>query len=1115
MDDFPLLKALIEANSPHTSAIQKLFKETLKLTSVFDITRLTETDFKDRVDTAIKNDKTLEDDAATIDIGRLYDNVKCFAAQISHLYREKQLSGADAQHHWHPPGIRAIEKQGPTYTNLFKENWDDACRIDSIAAIDSPVAYLRALYLFAHQLQSSLSQQTGEKANRIPLKTRRPDLAKLSIDQQNTFTAQPMLKIVNDILSSNIQEALKTTSDAGKSTYEVLAQRRYPFALPYEFFHHQCLLGLSGKKPVLGELNYLISNHLPLTKSVNTQYGKVLNTPSDEAQRLMSGLGPQQQALLTEEPLAERLLTYTASAPLTPEERQRKDNHWKNNYGIASVLDLKAINTFLERTELNAGQVETLIAQGKYAPRQSPHYRLPAPHSMPYGARYASGPFPVAPMTLDKVGKIQKINGLTERRLERLHRMIRLQRWLDIPFAELDTLICSAFESQQPRNTSMQLDSYTVQALGVYRYLNRVGSIKAQEFAALLHQLSPYAAGNDTSLLDQVFNKTRLFDTPLLLDGRSFLADLADPASHTVLQHLSASLGLPLTEDSLLRVVNNTQKYLGPLKCDLPTLSSIYRQARIARLFGVSIADTATLAGLLGGESIHRYLATGNDSTTCTLRINVKQDHAYFELVALFQLPEHANPASFTRLLPGSSLTSHSPWFSEKDSPYQLYLSDPGDNFHLKINEIPAIGLGQTIALEGLSIDVTAEALYSLSNHRPLVASLMSTSSNNLDDAVEYINATLTHDKPSLSMLDVLMRMDWMTRWLNESVYDLPMLHRFLEPMGSNDHSFRELQQHLIKLHLDTQQCAVTPQALATLSLPENIDWRTVLAPTLLDDKGLVKNFAPAIEDDVPQRLDAALNTAFDALKLDEDPDKDLKLKVHCKRTLKDLLLLAHDRQLHLIEKLLQETSQLPMNCAKGVVIWAGTSAYQILVAALHTDHSVRLPPVLHPVLRHAEATVQLHLSNRALRLFLSHPDWLDRSNTQLKLTLNSLYLLDRFNHCIDTHQHAEESLLSYLELANSSATTTVINSLLAQLLNWTTAEVTVLTARLRFQTARTMRAVDWVMRCHNTCKATGLGATALLSATALDNQSPADAWRTVGEAVMATPHSSPYMLKE
>ncbi len=583
MDDNTLLSALVGAygTGQTKAALVKLFKDTLNFTSVFDITQLTEAEFQKKFDDATKADNTLKDQAPDIDTQKLYDDAKCLATQISHLYREQRTSVETAQDHWHPLGIRAVEKQGPTYTHLFKENWDEACKNDSIAAIDSPVAYLRALYRFALQLETSVSSLPGEKDNRITLEKRRPDLAALTIDQQSTFTAQPMLGIVNETLDKNIQSALKHTKDAGKSTYEVLAQKYYPFALPYEFYHHQCLLGLNGNKPALGELSYLVSEALPLTSHDIAQYGKVLNAGSDQAQRLMSGLGPKQQALLTELPPPER---YVGNEHYNKSGIGRnRDCYWKKIYGIAPITVLKNINTFLERTELKAEQLEVLLAQGKYAPCLSAHYLLPAPHSHPFGARYVNGPRSVdASMALDNEKKTGEIANATEDRLERLQRMIRLQRWLGIPFADLDTLICSAFESQLSLNAQRLLKSYAIRALGVYRYLSRRYSITAEEFAALLHHVSPYGCGDETSLFDKVFNQTRVFATALKLDGRAFLADDSDPASHTILQHLSISLGLPLTEDSLMQVVKNTLKYRGSLKCDLPTLSNATCSKRFA-----------------------------------------------------------------------------------------------------------------------------------------------------------------------------------------------------------------------------------------------------------------------------------------------------------------------------------------------------------------------------------------------------------------------------------------------------------------------------------------------------------------------------------------------------
>jgi hypothetical protein len=1136
MEKYPLLQSLIKSlikplTPEKQTELEELFKDTLKFTSVFDITRFTENGFKEKVENEFKSKYAKPLVISSASLVKFYNDAKCLAAQISHLYREKQLSSGEPQHRWHPAGIRAVEKEGPTYTNLFKENWDDSCKIDSIASIDSPVAYLRALYLFAEQLEMSASQSKTEIAvktekeektetdaktdkktkaktptdNRIRLKTRRPELANLVIDQYSTFTPQPMLKIVNDLLEKNIKEAMKDGPDKEKSTYELLALRSYPFALPYEFFHHQCLLGLSGEKPSLGELNYRITTHLPLTQTMNFQYGQISNSTPSIAQQLMSGLSPKQQGLLIEDLIA------------TPE-----DNYWKKIYGTAAKDNLSNLDTFLKHTGLNAEQLEALVAQGKNSPRLSSNYLTPIKPSGLYGARYVNGPS-LSNTTNNMKVVAKEITATSHERLQRMQRMIRLQRWLDISFVELDALIISVFNSSTPINNNMHFDTHTVQTLGVYRYLKRRYSINADEFAAVLYQLSPYAIGDQVSLFDRVFNQTRLFEKHLALDGRSFSAEDTDKASHTVLQHLSASLGLPLAEDSLLKIVKNTQKHLGCLKVDLDTLSSIYRQARIARMFGISIADCTTLSTLLGGESVSRCLTNPIDNIR-TLKVTAREDNMSVEVVARFRLPRQFCKDYLPELLPGSTLTTNTSWFANKNTVNEFSISFPASSDSNKVPRITIYGIptaapDSVVSLAGCGINVIHGNFDELINRSTSWVILARTPLSNQEKELSLFNTQLKQTEPMRSypsnMLDVLMQLDWITNWLSESVYTIPKLkHLLLSTTNSNAHALQNMQQHLTKLKKDSDQRKVTTAEINALSLPKlpkDSTWWSLMASTLLDANGLVKNFAPTITDDVPKKLVDVLQSVIAPLVLNIDAAENTRLKDDCQKKLKDLLLLAHDRQLHLVEQLLQETCQLPMNSAKGVLLWANTSAYEILNAtqddANNESYLTKLSKTLPKVLRHAEAAVQLHLSRSALHLFLEHPDWLEPSDTtqKLTLTLSSLYLLDRFNHGMTTHQYPEENVLSYLKFANSEATTAEKNSLLASLLNWTTEQVTELTATLTHQQARTVKDLDWVMRCYTTCKATGLTTGSLLDATALNNNSTTDDWKKIGEAVMAT----------
>ena len=97
------------------------------------------------------------------------------------------------------------------------------------------------------------------------------------------------------------------------------------------------------------------------------------------------------------------------------------------------------------------------------------------------------------------------------------------------------------------------------------------------------------ASANEPALFDQVFNRTLLSERPLPLDDQTF-------DSHTR-QQLCAALALSDTPDSLQLL---TDAFPNPLHRNLVTYSGIYRLARIAQVFGLSVLHCKQLADLLG-----------------------------------------------------------------------------------------------------------------------------------------------------------------------------------------------------------------------------------------------------------------------------------------------------------------------------------------------------------------------------------------------------------------------------------------------------------------------------------------------------------------------------------
>ncbi|MGD8219703.1 Tc toxin subunit A [Pseudomonas thivervalensis] len=539
------------------------------VTSVFDIARMSKAQFTQAV--ARHGDADGE---------QVYDHASSHARQISRLYQEHRIaSGANKSRSKRSLAIGPAS--APTgYQALFEENWDHFCSEGDIAAIDSPVAYLRALYLFARELES-LSPQAG----RITLAHRRPDLKALMLDRQSAFVPRPMLDIINDTLRSNI-EAHLAKNDENRSVHQVLASTHYPFSLPYDLHHHQCVLGLGAGKPTLGELNYRVSLNLPFSSN-QSLYGEVIFKPA-EAQKLLSGLSPAQQALL-----------------IAPTASQANLGTLKTNYGTDDIIRLSELEFFKERTGLTTEQVEELLAQGKCSPRSS--INSPASAQTHYGASYINGSGATPALAIETQANQRVFSNDSPERIDRLQRMIRLQRWTGIPVAELDTLI---FNAQRSESVDV-LNANALRALGVYRYLNQRHGIAPEEFASFLHDMPTHACGDRVPLFDRVFNRTQLLKGP---DWSAPKGNLTATDEQTF-SYLGAGLGLPVAPDSLLLLAKQASLHVS-LAYDLPTVSALYRQARIARMFGLSPLECSELARLLGGEDFCKALVTGTLKTT-------------------------------------------------------------------------------------------------------------------------------------------------------------------------------------------------------------------------------------------------------------------------------------------------------------------------------------------------------------------------------------------------------------------------------------------------------------------------------------------------------------------
>lgn len=1142
----------------------------LGYTSVFDIVRESKNTFVTRLAARTNVDGDLA-----------YDNAQCYAAQIARSWREHQVSSGRTQVATARTGIRSLVDVGPSFPNLFKENWDQFCKVGAIAAVDSPVAYLNSLYGF---IKREIEPNAGVGA--ILLDARRPDLAELMLDQQSTFTPRPMLDIVQQVLSSGIKDYLSASDHPDMAIYEVLKGKRHPFIFPYDFHHQQIMLGLSGKKqPKLGELSYRASYILPVNGAgSNNLYGSSVSLlqPPSHAQYLLSGLNVQQQSIVLSkslfatfylcrndvqnkwrasschvlipwqltEPRAgfvmdtqQEVREITPAAAVLNKVGQSGFNHvkfiaaggreafeigvctyatagesdtaWKTmssarhaadfltmrihasgtlpekgvvlfhtiyeaeesldgisertriathaieinldtpddcsltqaqvtyfleHYGVdvpsCKTNPLINVTTFLKKTGLTSDQLSALLSLYDHCPKfsnnvaRSPNWGAAFPYAMNYGACYVNGTggWEAGARPLVRTGMSDASMGIevdrsvsngsvtsyltntSLNRFDRLQRMIRLQRWINIPFAELDTLIMAVIHSEGESNLAWELNTNTLRALGVYRYLSNRYVIKPEEFAAFMHFLTVFASGDRMPLFDKVFNSPVLFDTPLILDGETFSAVDPDADSQKTIAQLCVGLGIAATDDEFGQMARDTALLLGPpdgdgepvtvaLKRTQAFISSFYRQGRIAQLFRLSFKDSRALIDLLGG---------------------------------------------------------------------QVYLKR-----------------------------------------------VVSGSVRGIDEASEHSD-----------ILDILMQMDWALGWLNETGRDVSTLRAQSGLDVQSAPASQALLDQLNQMRKDLDDVLLTSGQLAALNLPSAtkgtpavaFDWwvDALSAKDVRDDRGLVRTVLTEHLEDPATYLAGKINGNLTGITFTGEVDQQAVLE-RVQTQLLGVVMGARAAQLRLFEGFFQSLSGLPMDRTELVMRLAGSGGCASMLSKLIelTPDGASLPfPVsldavtfienIQSVVRCAGVVQSLGLSASALLTFSSHPSWLWGDAQAFSLTLKTLYGVDRYSLWVKRAQYPEERLLDYFRVANADAADAEkCAPLLAQLIGWSAGEVQTVAASLD-RVAKSMADVDWVRRVQTTCEQSGLSATAVLQATQLNADSPSQDWQAVGEAAMA-----------
>ncbi|EBU3310606.1 virulence protein SpvA [Salmonella enterica] len=190
---------------------------------------------------------------------------------------------------------------------------------------------------------------------------------------------------------------------------------------------------------------------------------------------------------------------------------------------------------------------------------------------------------------------------LSDVRMQRINRMIRLQRWLGLSFEEVDLLLNACIRGQGSQNSDNSLNAQTLRMLGVYRHWQQAYQVTAFQFAAILYQITPYAISPAVPFLDQIFNTTSAFDEPFKITDWAFNYTALTGEDGQIVKQICAGLNITRAQFLVLaKQVSSAQNCdTNTLICSLDVISALYRLVMAPRWLGLSFEDGVALLMLV------------------------------------------------------------------------------------------------------------------------------------------------------------------------------------------------------------------------------------------------------------------------------------------------------------------------------------------------------------------------------------------------------------------------------------------------------------------------------------------------------------------------------------
>lgn len=483
--------------------------------------------------------------------------------------------------------------QAATYARLFPEQLLDRCSPDALENNSGPVAYLHALYQQAMKLEAS-----SPSTQRRTLSQRRPDIPELLLSKEAVERPTPALNVAINALTRQVQEAVGKDQNLAEHISQAGVRAALPFHRP-----------LHTIQAVLRRKNLPLFDALQRSEYgwPNLRQGSLRSDELREAMRASTGFSPALQQILLD-------------------KESNDDRYLIKHFGVTESTPLQTllqVDVICQKTGLSPDDLPKLLATSGIKSNATtgatsvhcslayPSGNTPAAASYHYGAAFINnGKGPA--LSLEEKRKdgvtMRLIKGAGAGHFVRIIKLVHLRQSLGLSFAETDLLLMSALRAEG-QTKDFEITPNTLRALGVFRYFKEVYRVTAEQFSALIYQISPYALDGQIPFLDRVLDGPGTGDPAggaagLSIDERSFDLDAASltagrSKADPLVSQLSKALGVDERTVRLLVAQVTQSRGLKKPVLSLDLLSSLYRLSRLPRLFGSSHAQGACLMALV------------------------------------------------------------------------------------------------------------------------------------------------------------------------------------------------------------------------------------------------------------------------------------------------------------------------------------------------------------------------------------------------------------------------------------------------------------------------------------------------------------------------------------